>query len=127
MKAIDNIEHSLPFELKGFDCDNGSEFLNWHLYRHFTVRKQPVKFTRSRAYYKNDNAHVEEKNWTNIRQYLGYSRFDKQEIVGKLNELYNNKWRLSFDSTKQIYLNSLFSIVYIAKWTGARGPSIYLL
>jgi len=62
--------------LLGFDCDNGSEFLNHHLLRHFTQRKPPVRFTRSRAYHKDDNAHVEQKNWTHVRQWLGYQRFD---------------------------------------------------
>jgi len=61
LKEIDNIEVSLPFPLLGFDCDNGSEFLNWHLYKHFVDRKNPILFTRSRSYHKNDNAHVEEK------------------------------------------------------------------
>lgn len=95
--AIKNIEHNLPFELKGFDCDNGSEFLNWHLFRHFTNRKQPVQFTRSRAYHKNDNAHIEEKNWTHIRQYLGYQRFDKNMLVDMLNKLYIKEWNLYFN------------------------------
>ncbi len=97
LQAIDNIEHSLPFPINGFDCDNGSEFLNWHLYHHFVKRKNPVRFTRSRPYRKNDNAHVEEKNWTHIRQYLGYLRFEKIELVVLLNNLYLNEWRLYFN------------------------------
>ena len=94
LQSIENIENSLPFDIQGFDCDNGSEFLNWHLYRYFVHRDKPVKFTRSRPYRKNDNAHVEGKNWTHIRQYLGYERFDKIEIVQQLNELYTSEWRL---------------------------------
>jgi len=97
LNAISSIESSLPFSLKGFDCDNGSEFLNWHLYRHFVDRKRPVQFTRSRPYRKNDNAHIEEKNWTHIRQYLGYQRFDKQELVGLLNNLYTTEWNQYFN------------------------------
>lgn len=85
---------SLPFPLRGFDSDNGSEFLNYHLLRHFTERKQPVQFTRSRAYHKDDNAHVEQKNWTHVRQWLGYHRFDNPEIVPLLNELYTTEWRI---------------------------------
>lgn len=92
LNAMTAIENHLPFPLKGFDCDNGSEFINWHLYRHFTERKSPVQFTRSRPYKKNDNAHVEEKNYTHVRQYLGYQRFDKPELVAQLNELYANEW-----------------------------------
>jgi len=98
IKAIKNIENHLPFPLKGFDCDNGSEFLNWHLYRYLTKhRKKPVQFTRARAYKKNDNAHIENKNWTNIRQYLGYQRFDKPELVDMLNNLYTSEWNLYFN------------------------------
>jgi hypothetical protein len=97
INAIKYIENSLPFELKGFDCDNGSEFLNWHLYRYFIQREKPVSFTRSRAYRKNDNAHIEGKNWTHIRQYLGYERFDKIELVQQLNDLYTSEWRLYFN------------------------------
>ena len=65
---VKDVEESLPFPLLGFDSDQGTEFMNWHLYRHFTDRKQPIDFTRSRAYMKNDNAHDEQKNWTHIRQ-----------------------------------------------------------
>jgi len=91
---IKDIEQSLPFDLLGFDCDNGGEFLNYHLLRHFTERKQPVDFTRSRAYHKDDNAHVEQKNWTHVRQWLGYHRFDNPNIVPLLNNLYKSEWRL---------------------------------
>jgi hypothetical protein len=94
LTQIKDIEASLPFPLIGFDCDNGGEFLNYHLLRHFTKRKQPVQFTRSRAYHKDDNSHVEQKNWTHVRQWLGYHRFDNPEIVPLLNELYKTEWRL---------------------------------
>ncbi len=97
LNGIENIENRLPFPILGFDCDNGSEFLNWHIVRHFLNRKKPVKFTRSRAYYKNDNAHIEEKNWTHIRQYLGYQRFDNIELVDLLNDVYSSEWRLYFN------------------------------
>jgi hypothetical protein len=95
--SIKSIEESLPFRLLGFDCDNGSEFLNWHLVRYLTNRRKPVTFTRSRAYYKNDNAHIEQKNWTIIRQYLGYGRFDNPILVDLLNDLYTSEWRLYFN------------------------------
>ncbi|MFQ5455869.1 MAG: integrase [Nitrospirota bacterium] len=91
---IKDIESKLPFVLLGFDCDNGSEFLNWHLLRHFSNRRSPIVFTRSRAYHKDDNSHVEQKNWTHVRQWLGYHRFDNPEIVPLLNELYTKEWRL---------------------------------
>jgi len=94
LEQIKDIETSLPFPLLGFDSDNGSEFLNYHLLRHFSQRKRPIRFTRSRAYHKDDNAHIEQKNWTHIRQWIGYERLDKQEIVPLLNNLYTQEWRL---------------------------------
>ena len=69
LEQVKDVEHFLPFPLLGFDCDNGSEFLNHHLLRHFTERK--VAFTRSRAYHKDDNAHIEQKNWSHVRQWIG--------------------------------------------------------
>jgi hypothetical protein len=56
LKQIKDVEKMLPFPLLGFDSDNGGEFLNYHLFRHFTHRKQPIDFTRSRAYHKDDDA-----------------------------------------------------------------------
>lgn len=91
--AVQDIEAQLPFELLGFDCDNGSEFLNHHLWSYFVDRKKPVQFTRSRPYKKNDNAHVEQKNWTHVRQLLGYDRLENPKMVELLNELYRD-WSL---------------------------------
>lgn len=97
VSAIESMENHLPFPLNGFDCDNGSEFLNWHLYRKFANRDKPIQFTRSRPYYKNDNSHIEQKNWTHIRQYLGYQRFEKYELVSMLNNLYISEWNQYFN------------------------------
>ena len=66
----------MPFAILGFDTDNGGEFLNWHLVNYFGKRRRPVGFTRSRAYRKNDNARVEQKNWTHVRQLVGYGRLE---------------------------------------------------
>lgn len=96
-EAIRSIEKTLPFKILGFDSDNGGEFLNWHLLSYFTKRKQPVKYTRSRSYQKNDNAHIEGKNWTHIRQYLGYMRFENPVIVDFMNDLYENEWSYYFN------------------------------
>lgn len=93
LEAITSIEQTLPFKVRGFDCDNGSEFLNWHLERYPQKRKRPIQFTRSRPYHKNDNAHIENKNWTQVRQDLGYQRFDNPEVTTLLNELYTSEWR----------------------------------
>lgn len=93
LREIRDIEARIAFAILGFDCDNGSEFLNHHLVSYFTDRpKTPVIFTRSRPYQKNDNAFVEQKNWTHVRQLLGYDRFDKPELVPLINDLYSNEW-----------------------------------
>ena len=89
-----DIESCLPFELLGFDSDNGHEFLNEDLLKHFHDRARKVQFTRSRAYHKDDNAHIEGKNWTHVRQWLGYRRFENPRLVGLLNDLYKSEWRL---------------------------------
>lgn len=95
LQRLKEIEAELPFPILGFDCDNGSEFLNHHLIRYYTERPQhPVAFTRSRPYRKNDNAVVEQKNWTHVRQLLGYDRFDKPELVPLISDLYAQEWRL---------------------------------
>jgi len=91
---IKDIERSLPFPILGFDADNGGEFLNHHLLRYLTERKRPIQFTRSRAYKKDDNAHIEQKNWTHVRQWLGYDRLDSPEVVPLMNALYTTEWRL---------------------------------
>ena len=94
LEQLVSIEAALPFTLLGFDCDNGTEFLQWHLVRSFQERAHPVQFTRSRPYKKDDNAHVEQKNWTHIRQWLGYQRFEDPRLVELLNDLYTTEWRL---------------------------------
>jgi hypothetical protein len=98
LEQIQEIKKSLPFPLLGFDCDNGSKSLNHHLLRHLTQRKHPVQLTRSRAYHKDDNAHVEQKNWTHVRQWPGYQRFDHPDVVPLLNHLYRQEWRLFHNS-----------------------------
>ena len=87
-KQIEDIEQNLPFAILGFHCDNGSEFLTHHLYSYFTERKAPVAFTRCRPNKKNDNAHVEQKNWTHVRLLLGYQRIEDPAMVATINHLY---------------------------------------
>ena len=92
ISATSDTEKYLPFPILGFDCDNGSEFLNHHLLEHFTDRARKVKFTRSRPYHKNDNAHVEQKNWMWPRQLLGYQRLENPELVDPICQLYKEAW-----------------------------------
>ena len=90
-KQIMDIEASIPFDLLGFDSDNGSEFLNHHLLRYFKDNGKNTAFTRSRPYKKNDNAHVEQKNWTQVRHLFGYDRLDIESLVNPMNDLYSNE------------------------------------
>ena len=87
-----DMEKVLPFPVKSFHSDNGSEFLNWSLHRH--LHERGVPFTRSRAYRKNDNAHVEQKNWTHVRQLFGHDRLEHPELVELMNDIYRREWRL---------------------------------
>ena len=92
LAATQDVEGALPFALLGFDCDNGSEFLNHHLWGYLTGRKSPVEFTRSRPYHKDDNAHVEQKNWMWPRQLLGYGRLEDAEQVSRICRVYKEVW-----------------------------------
>jgi len=87
LAALRDVEASLPFDLLGLDSDNGGEFLNYHVLRWLQQRPRPVFMTRSRPYKKDDNAHVEQKNWTHIRQCFGYERHDNPEVVALINGL----------------------------------------
>jgi hypothetical protein len=87
LAALRDVEASLPFELLGLDSDNGGEFLNHHVVNWLQKRPRPVFMTRSRPYKKDDNAHIEQKNWTHIRQCFGYERHDNPQVVELINAL----------------------------------------
>lgn len=87
LAALQDIEASLPFELLGLDSDNGGEFLNHHVLHWLQKRPRPAFMTRSRPYKKDDNAHVEQKNWTHVRQSFGYERYDNPEVVELMNAM----------------------------------------
>jgi hypothetical protein len=80
------VRNRLPMELLGIDSDNGSEFINNHLWRY--CEAEGIEFTRSRPNRKNDNCYIEQKNNSVVRRYAGYYRYDTEEEVAKLNELY---------------------------------------
>jgi hypothetical protein len=92
LNAVKSVEETLPFKIKGFASDNGNEFLNNDLFTYFDKRPEKVHFVRRRPYKKNDNAHVEQKNWTHVRQFLGYDRLDTQWDVDYINDMYVNYW-----------------------------------
>jgi hypothetical protein len=84
--ALEQLRQQLPFPLQGIDSDNGSEFINDHLRRYCAA--QQIQFTRGRPYKKDDNAHIEQKNWTHVRKLLGYVRYDSPAALTAINTLY---------------------------------------
>lgn len=120
---VQDIEAHLPFKMLGFDCDNGSEFLNNYLLAYFSEKKRRYDinfaFTRSRPNHKNDNAHVEQKNWTHPRRLYGRNRLDLIDLVEPMNELYRNEFSLvrnhffpTFKLQKKIQVNSRYRRIY---------------
>jgi hypothetical protein len=95
-EGLESIWESQPFDLLGVDSDNGGEFLNFHLYH--WLKKHGIEQTRSRSYHKNDQAYVEQKNHTHVRQFLGYERLEHRELLDDLNELLKlwSQWRNLF-------------------------------
>ena len=93
LEQVKDLEQRLPFAIAGFDVDNGSEFLTFHLWRYLLDRPRPIPLTRSRPYRKNDQAHVEQKNWTQVRQLLGYQRLELPKLLPLINDLYRS-WGL---------------------------------
>jgi hypothetical protein len=87
LAQIRHLEASLPFALLGLDSDNGGEFINHHLAAYLGQRPKPVLFTRGRPYKKNDNARVEQRNWTHVRQHFGYERYDNPAVAPLINRL----------------------------------------
>jgi hypothetical protein len=87
-QAIAEMRQDLPFALLGLDSDNGSEFINDTLYRYCLAEK--ITFTRSRPYQKNDQAHVEQKNWSVVRHTIGYDRLEGPEELALLHSIYTD-------------------------------------
>jgi transposase InsO family protein len=92
LNAMKDIQQALPFKLLGIDSDNGSEFINYHLKTFCDENK--IQFTRGRPYKKDDNAHIEQKNWTHVRKIFGYERYDSKQAVEAMNDLYQNELRI---------------------------------
>lgn len=90
--ALKEIRKRTSFDWKGIDSDNGPEFINQILYNY--CQREKLEFTRSREYKKNDNAYIEQKNWTHVRKVFGYLRYDTYEEMAIMNDLYHNELRL---------------------------------
>lgn len=121
LEASKAIEEKLPFPLIGWHVDNGGEFINHAFISHYTNEPQRWGFsmTRSRANQKNDNCHVEQKNWSVVRRYFGYDRFDFPELVPMMNDLYENELYLylnhfcrTFKLEQKIAIKSRYRRIY---------------
>ena len=87
-QAILDMRQRLPFPVLGIDSDNGAEFINDILYRY--CLNEQINFTRSRPYRKNDQAHIEQKNWSVVHHLIGYDRFETPDQLSLLNNIYHN-------------------------------------
>lgn len=92
LAALKLMRTRTPFAWRGLDADNGGEFINYFLWDYCNDEK--LEFTRSRANKKNDNAYVEQKNWTHVRKIFGYFRYDTLKELSIINDLYRNEVRL---------------------------------
>jgi hypothetical protein len=92
VEALEDMRNCLPFSLRGLDSDSGSEFINAHCID--WCKRHRLQFTRSRPYHKNDNAHVEQKNWTHVRKIFGWKRIDDVLAIEAMNDLYRTELRL---------------------------------
>ena len=116
-ESLESVSEKLPFKVLGLDSDNGSEFINYHLFH--WCDKRSIQFTRSRPYKKDDNAHIEQKNWTHVRKFMGWDRYDSKEALDAMNDLYENEL--------SVFMNLFQPSVKLIKTvrTGSRKKRIY--
>ena len=114
--AIHRTRKRLPFPLLGLDSDNGSEFINHHLYTY--CQREGITFTRSRSYKKNDSCHVEQKNWSVVRRLIGYDRYNSRTALEALNRVYD---------LLRLYINFFQPVMKLVTKTrhGARVHKVY--
>ncbi|NBT60033.1 hypothetical protein EBT16_14765, partial [bacterium] len=94
LEAVIDIQKALPFKMYALHTDCGGEFLNHLFVDHFTSPSSEVSYTRGRPYFKQDQARVEQKNFTHVRKILGYERLDHKDLIPLINDLYENEHRL---------------------------------
>ena len=85
-RGLEEVRERLPFPILGIDFDNGPEFLNGHLIRY--CQAEEITYTRCRAYHKDDQAHIEQKNWSVVRQFVGYDRYESAAALVQLRKVY---------------------------------------
>jgi len=114
--AVHNVRKRLPFSLLGLDSDNGSEFINRHLFGY--CQREKITFTRSRSCKKNDSCHVEQKNWSVVRRLIGYDRYSSRAALEALNRIYY---------LSRLYINFFQPIMKVVSKTrdGAKVHKVY--
>lgn len=114
--GVHHIKERLPFALLGLDSDNGSEFINRHLFEY--CRRWHITFTRSRSYKKNDNCYVEQKNWSVVRRLIGYDRYSSKQALEAVNRIY---------FLLRLFINYLQPVMKLISKTrhGARVHKVY--
>jgi len=114
--AVHRVRQRLPVPLLGLDSDNGSEFINQHLYAY--CQREGITFTRSRSYKKNDSCHVEQKNWSVVRRLIGYDRYTSRAALEMLNRIYDDL---------RLYVNFFQPVMKLVKKTrqGAKVHKVY--
>lgn len=124
-ERIREIEAALPFGIRGFDSDNGPEFMNWHLLNYFRAEGKNVEMSRSRPYQKNDNAHVEQKNGTHVRGLLGHIRIDDPECVDPLNKamVLWSRWKNLYAPVMRLISKTREGGRYRKRYDKARTPA----
>lgn len=122
---IEQIEQALPFAIRGLDCDNGGEFMNWHLHAYCKNAATPIELTRSRPYMKNDQAHVEQKNGTHVRGLLGHDRIDDVACVEELNDvgILWSLWRNLYCPVRKLTSKVRLGRRYQKRYDAARTPA----
>lgn len=126
---VQEVIQALPFQVLGLDCDNGGEFLNWHLHDYCRTADPAIEFTRSRPYMKNDQAHVEQKNGTHVRRLLGHDRIGDVKCVPEINEvgILWSLWKNLFCPVQKLVSKSRIGHRYQKKYDTPRTPAQRLL
>jgi hypothetical protein len=128
-QLLERMEQNLPFTIKGFHSDNGSEFINWHLERYYRDRENPVEMTRGRPGAKNDCPHVEQKNHTHVRLLLGWQRIEDPSLIKVINEMYEAANLLTnfFCANRHMVFKERRGSKYYKKYDNATTPCDRLL
>jgi hypothetical protein len=123
LAALEQLADRLPFGLCGIDSDNGGEFINDYLVAY--CREHHIQFTRGRPYKKDDNAHVEQKNWTHVRKLLGWQRYDSPRALRAINRLYAHDLRIMmnwFQPSVKLLKKRRVGSRLVRQYTNAQAP-----